>query len=43
MDRVAWRAGFGTATVLRHHFHGWRGTTPAAYRRTFRSAVVPPG
>ena len=43
VNRVAWRAGFGTATVLRHHFHAWRGTTPAAYRRTFRSAVVPPG
>jgi transcriptional regulator GlxA family with amidase domain len=43
VDRVAWRAGFGTATVLRHHFHAWRGTTPAAYRRTFRSAAVPPG
>ena len=38
VDEVAWRAGFGNATAFRHHFHAWRGTTPAAYRRTFRSA-----
>jgi len=42
VDDVAWQAGFGNATALRHHFHAWRGTTPAAYRRTFRSAVAPP-
>jgi transcriptional regulator GlxA family with amidase domain len=43
VDEVAWRSGFGNATALRHHFRTWRGTTPAAYRRTFRSAVTPPG
>jgi transcriptional regulator GlxA family with amidase domain len=39
VDEVAWRAGFGNATAFRHHFHAWRGTTPAAYRRTFQSAA----
>jgi transcriptional regulator GlxA family with amidase domain len=43
VDEVAWHAGFGNATAFRHHFHAWRGTTPAAYRRTFRSAAGPPG
>jgi transcriptional regulator GlxA family with amidase domain len=43
VDDVAWRAGFGNATAFRHHFHAWRGTTPAAYRRTFRSATEPAG
>jgi transcriptional regulator GlxA family with amidase domain len=42
VDQVAWQAGFGNATALRHHFHAWRGTTPAAYRRTFRAAAGPP-
>jgi transcriptional regulator GlxA family with amidase domain len=39
VDEVAWQAGFGNATAFRHHFHAWRGTTPAAYRRTFQSAA----
>jgi len=43
VDQVAWQTGFGNATAFRHHFRAWRGTTPAAYRRTFRSAAVPPG
>jgi transcriptional regulator GlxA family with amidase domain len=43
VDEVAWRSGFGNATALRHHFRAWRGTTPAAYRRTFRSAGTPSG
>ena len=43
VDQVAWLAGFGNATAFRHHFHAWRGTTPAAYRRTFRSATEPAG
>jgi len=34
---VAARAGFGNAMTLRHHFRAWRGTTPAAYRSTFRA------
>jgi transcriptional regulator GlxA family with amidase domain len=37
VDVVAERVGFGNAAVLRHHFGRWRGTTPQAYRRTFRS------
>jgi transcriptional regulator GlxA family with amidase domain len=37
VDRVAARAGFGNAMTLRHHFRAWRGTTPAAYRSTFRA------
>ena len=37
VERVAALCGFGTAAVLRHHFLRRRGTTPQAYRRTFRS------
>jgi transcriptional regulator GlxA family with amidase domain len=37
VDAIADRAGFGNATALRHHFRIWRGTTPNAYRRLFRS------
>ncbi|MDX3077683.1 helix-turn-helix domain-containing protein [Streptomyces sp. NPDC088354] len=36
VDAVALRAGFGNAATLRHHFARWVGTTPQAYRRTFR-------
>ena len=36
IDVVAERTGFGTAAGLRHHFLRMRGTTPHAYRRTFR-------
>ncbi|WP_406268807.1 helix-turn-helix domain-containing protein [Actinacidiphila glaucinigra] len=36
VDAVAARAGFGNAATLRHHFARWVGTTPQAYRRTFR-------
>jgi len=36
LDRVAELCGFGAAAVLRHHFGRHRGTTPQAYRRTFR-------
>ena len=39
----ALRAGFGTATALRHHFTQARGTTPQAYRRAFRTPAEPPG
>jgi len=35
VDRVAGKAGFGTATALRVHFRRLVGTTPAAYRRAF--------
>ncbi|WP_330240670.1 GlxA family transcriptional regulator [Streptomyces sp. NBC_00525] len=42
MDTIAGRAGFGNAAALRHQFVRALGTTPQAYRRTFRgpSAVV---
>jgi transcriptional regulator GlxA family with amidase domain len=36
MEGVARRTGFGTATMMRHHFSRVVGTSPAAYRRTFR-------
>ena len=35
IDRVADRAGFGTATLLRHHFRRVIGITPSDYRRRF--------
>ncbi|GAA2597581.1 helix-turn-helix domain-containing protein [Winogradskya consettensis] len=36
VDLVAVRAGFGGAATLRHHFGQRLGTTPQAYRATFR-------
>lgn len=36
IEQVAQRSGFGTAAMLRHHFTRVVGTSPAAYRRTFR-------
>ncbi|MEU6351643.1 helix-turn-helix domain-containing protein [Streptomyces sp. NPDC047072] len=36
VDAVAGRTGFGTAAALRHQFLRTVGTTPNAYRRTFR-------
>lgn len=36
VDTVAERSGLGTGDGLRQHFHRALGTTPAAYRRTFR-------
>lgn len=38
MEEVARRSGFGSAAMLRHHFGRRRHTTPANYRRTFRTA-----
>jgi transcriptional regulator GlxA family with amidase domain len=38
VERVAQLAGFGNAANLRHHFSLVRGTTPLAFRRTFRRA-----
>ena len=35
VDEIARRSGFGNAAGLRHHFTRVRGTSPAAYRRTF--------
>jgi transcriptional regulator GlxA family with amidase domain len=39
IDFIAERAGFGNAATFRHHFRGWRGTTPASYRRAFRRSL----
>ncbi|WP_328536780.1 helix-turn-helix domain-containing protein [Streptomyces sp. NBC_00344] len=39
VDAVAGRVGFGTAAGLRHHFLRTLGTTPNAYRRTFRGPL----
>ena len=36
IESVAHRSGFGTAAMLRHHFTRVVGTSPHAYRRTFR-------
>jgi transcriptional regulator GlxA family with amidase domain len=38
VDRVADKAGFGTATLLRHHFRRIIGVTPSDYRRRFSCA-----
>ncbi len=35
VDRIAERSGFGTATLLRHHFRRLVGVTPSDYRRRF--------
>lgn len=35
VEEVARRSGFGSATMLRHHFGRLRGTVPTAYRRAF--------
>lgn len=37
-EAVATRAGFGTAAALRHHLRAALGTSPMAYRRTFRAS-----
>jgi transcriptional regulator GlxA family with amidase domain len=39
VDRIAERAGFGTATLLRHHFRRLVGVTPSDYRRRFACAA----
>ncbi|GAB2802727.1 GlxA family transcriptional regulator [Streptomyces daliensis] len=41
VDAIAARAGFGNAAAVRHHFLRRLGTTPQAYRRTFRGPRVP--
>ncbi|HKS49708.1 MAG TPA: helix-turn-helix domain-containing protein [Amycolatopsis sp.] len=35
IEKIAHRCGFGTAALLRHHFHKIVGVSPADYRRTF--------
>jgi transcriptional regulator GlxA family with amidase domain len=42
VDTIAGRSGFGNAAALRHHFLRTLGTTPNAYRRTFRGPVHEP-
>lgn len=42
VEVVAHECGFGTATVLRTHFRRVAGTSPQAYRRTFRRPVSIP-
>ncbi|TDE26583.1 helix-turn-helix domain-containing protein [Nonomuraea mesophila] len=37
VDQVAERAGLGTAANLRKHFHAAVGTSPSAYRATYRA------
>ncbi|WP_084961180.1 GlxA family transcriptional regulator [Thermoactinospora rubra] len=39
VDRIAARAGFGTAASLRLHMRTMCGVSPHAYRRTFRQAA----
>ena len=34
INEIAAKVGFGSGTVLRHHFGRIRGTSPLAYRRT---------
>ncbi|WP_326821323.1 helix-turn-helix domain-containing protein [Streptosporangium sp. NBC_01756] len=38
LDAIARRVGLSSATNLRRRFHNALGTTPGAYRRTFRAA-----
>ena len=39
IERIAERVGLGTAANLRVHFHRVTGTSPQAYRRTFRGPL----
>ncbi|MDX6244453.1 MAG: hypothetical protein QOE76_2176 [Frankiales bacterium] len=41
VDTVADRCGFSTTAMLRHHFGRIVGTSPASYRRSFRTHDVP--
>ncbi|WP_020670275.1 GlxA family transcriptional regulator [Amycolatopsis nigrescens] len=44
VDEIARESGFGTAALLRHHFHRVVGVSPKDYRRTFSKCVeVLPG
>jgi transcriptional regulator GlxA family with amidase domain len=40
IDEVADRCGFGSAALLRHHFHRVVGVAPTDYRRTFAQRPV---
>lgn len=37
VEEIARSCGFGSAATLRQQFTRWRGTSPQAYRRTFRA------
>jgi transcriptional regulator GlxA family with amidase domain len=39
VERVATLSGFGSSSLLRHHFSRKRGTTPQSYRRAFRKSA----
>jgi transcriptional regulator GlxA family with amidase domain len=39
IERVASLSGFGSSSLLRHHFARRRGTTPQLYRRAFRRSA----
>ncbi len=39
IDQIADRSGFGTATLLRHHFRRIIGVTPSDYRRSFACTI----
>src|ERR1700742_3088783 len=41
VDRIADRSGFGTATLLLHHFRRIIGVTPSDYRRSFACSMDP--
>lgn len=41
VEQIADRAGFGSATMLRHHFRRARSTAPSAYRRAFGRVRAP--
>jgi transcriptional regulator GlxA family with amidase domain len=43
VDAIAGRTGFGNAAALRHQFVRAVGTTPNAYRRTFRGPEAEAG
>jgi transcriptional regulator GlxA family with amidase domain len=40
VERIAKKAGFGSTIALRRHFSREAGTTPLAYRRTFRGIAA---
>jgi len=42
VDQIAARAGFGAPSSLRQHLRSAVGVPPAAYRRTFRTAIAAP-
>jgi AraC family transcriptional activator FtrA len=42
IDDIAQQAGFGTAALLRHHFHRVVGVAPHDYRRTFAHRPADP-